>query len=190
MNYTVNSITEDIGRQTIKILYDNLNNKITSLSSGWATADAAYFTSIGRTNPGITVETIDSSNFYPGVVPSLINAPIENYPNVAAFAYLANPQISRDDNADFLTVALRIEVMVKSVNSELEVNSRLSRTLQAAQRVMMDNRTLNGLVLKIGVPRETKGDVFVRREEKSRGDRWFWQGGALEFTVDKFVNFQ
>jgi len=189
MDYTVDSITENIGRQTIKILYDNLNSKISSLSSSWSTADSTYFTSIGQTNPGITVEQISADNFYPGIVPSLISAPIENYPNCAAYAFIANPVLSRDDTADFLNIGLRIEIMVKSVNSELEVNSRLSRTLQAAQQVMMDNRTINRLVPKIGIPRETKGDVFVRREKDGAGTRWFWQGGVLEFSVEKFVNF-
>ena len=186
-NYTVNSITENIGRQAIKVLYDNLNTRISSLSAGWIAEDATYFGSIGRSAPGYTVESITAENFYPGIVPSLITAPIENYPNCAAYAYLATPQVSRDDIGDFYTVRLRVEIMVKSEDSELEVNSRISRSLQAANAVMMENRTLNGLVPKFGFPRETKGDVFVRREDKSRGPRWFWQGGSLEYEVDKYV---
>jgi len=53
----------------------------------------------------------------------------------------------------------------------------------------LDNRTLNNTVPKLNAPRQTIGDVFVRREKTNIGDRWFWQGGSLEYVVSKFVDF-
>jgi hypothetical protein len=31
--------------------------------------------------------------------------------------------------------------------------------------------------------------VFIRREKTNLGDRWYWQGGTLTYTVQKFVDF-
>lgn len=187
MDYTVNVLTETLGRQVIKILYDGLNTEIASRTTAWTTADNAYYASIGRANPGFTVETIDSDNFYPGIVPSLINAEIDKYPNCCAYSAQALPTNSRDDTGELYSVQVIIEIMVKSVNSELEVNSRMSKTLEAAHAVMMGNRSINHVVPKVGAPRITRGDVFVRRETQGSGTRWFWQGGSLVYSIDKYT---
>lgn len=187
MDITPDITTEEIQRQAIKILYDNLNTEITNRSANWIVEDAAYYASIGRSAPGFTVETISAENFYPGVVPSLILAPIENYPNVSAYAWSATPTNSGDDVAEEYRIVLSIEVMVKSIDSELEANTRIQKTLEAIHAIMVKNPSINGTINTISPPSMSSGDVFVRRQEKSRGDRWFWQGGRLDYTGEKFA---
>lgn len=188
MDLTVNTITEDIQRQAIKILYDGLNTEISTRASGWIAKDNTFFASIGRPSPGFTVESIESENFYPGNVPSLINAELEKYPNCAAYAWRATPRGSSDDMGEEYSIILEVELMVKSHLSELEVNSRIQKTLEATHAVLMRNRSLNHKVTPIGAPTVSMGDVFVRRAEHSRGDRWFWQGGALSYAINKYIN--
>jgi hypothetical protein len=101
------------------------------------------------------------------------------------------------------TTRLWIEVMVKSIGSDAftdaedaaaaeAVNNRLMRTAQAVHTTMKAGpaRTLNGAVPKIGqiLPTITNGDVFVRRQEKGRGPRWFWQGARLEYVIEQWVS--
>lgn len=187
MDLTVNVVTEKIQRQALKILYDGLNTEIASRSAGWISDDTTYYASLGRAAPGFTYETIAANNFYPGIVPSLIGADLEKYPNCAVYASLANPLNSTDDTGEEYTVTLAVELMVKSHNSELEANARIMKMLEASHAVLMANRSLNHTVSHIGAPAITQGDVFVRRAEHSRGDRWFWQGGSLRYLVSKYI---
>jgi len=191
MELTTRIATHEIQRDALVVLFDNLNDKIADLTPAWVARDTADYARLGRPAPGFTYEPVADINFYPGHVPSLINAPVERYPNVSTIAYQADPKRSSDDWGENYTVLLNIEIMCKSLKSEEEVNSRIQNLLEAAHLVMMDsmnNQTLENTIPKLLMPRQTIGDVFVRRHEKSRGDIWFWQGGALTYPVDKFVS--
>ena len=184
--------TETIQREAIIVLYNYLNDMIASMNHTWAVEDDEFWAALSRGNEEWFVEPIADSNFYAGTVPSLINAPIEKYPNLCAICYMATPPVSLDDDGELYANTLAIEVMVKSINSEEEVNSRIQKTLDAVHLTFMnslENRTLNNTVPRLNAPRQTIGDVFVRREKTNIGDRWYWQGGALEYVVNKFVDF-
>lgn len=183
---------ELIQRKAIIVLYEHLNNKIAEMSSTWSSEDDDFWTALDRGNEDWFVEPIEDFNFYAGTIPSLINAPVENYPNVCAICYLGTPPNSFDDDGELYNHTLAIEVMVKSLTSEQEVNSRIQKTLDAIHLTFMDtleNRTLNNTIPKLNAPTSSVGDVFVRRENTSYGDRWYWQGGVLTYTVAKFVDF-
>lgn len=186
MDFSADIKTEVIQQQVIKILYDHLNSEIASRSAAWIAADTAFYASIGRPAPDFSVESIANDNFYPGVVTSLINAPIDKYPNVSAYCWSAIPTTSRDDIAEEYAILVSIEVMVKSIESELEANSRIQKTLEAIHAVIVKNQSLNNTANTMNAPSKTMGDIFVRREEHSRGPRWFWQGGSLTYPVEKY----
>lgn len=197
MDLTVSISTEEIQRQALLILFQNLNSRISSLNSGWSAKDASFYSGLGRSNPGFTVEQIPNSNFIPGVITSVINQPISFFPNVCCIAYRADPKRSTDDTGENYTIRLAIEVLVKSDNfnndnshlGEEQVNSRIQKTLEAVHQVILDFPTLNNTVPNIGAPTKTIGNCDVRREKDGTGKRWFWQGGMLEYPVDKYVNF-
>lgn len=184
--------TEAIQRAAIVVLFDHLNDKIAVMNETWAIEDDLYWAALNRGNEEWFVESVDDKNFYAGTIPSLINAPIQNYPNICAICYIANPPNSSDDRGELYNNVLAIEVMVKSINSEEEVNSRIQKTLDAIHLTYMDsleNRTLNNTIPELNAPRQTVGDVFIRRERTDIGDKWFWQGGSLEYVVNKMVVF-
>lgn len=192
MELTTRLGTELIQREAIIVLFNGLNDMITSMNSTWQSEDNEYWNALNRGNQDWFVETIEDINFYAGNVPSLINSPIDNYPNVSAICYIASPPGSSDDDGEFYNNTLAIEVMVKSVNSEEEVNSRIQKTLDAIHLTFMDsneNRTLNNTIPRMNAPRQTIGDVFIRKERTNYGERWYWQGGVLEYVVNKFVDF-
>lgn len=184
--------TEAIQRAAVKILYDQLNTMISSRQPAWTAEDDQYWAGIGQPNPDWTVETIATNNFHSGAIQSLINADISRFPMVSCIAYDARPRPSTDDIGELYSVTLSVEVIVKSVESEEEVNSRIQKTLEACHLVFFDsqsNRTLGNSVPELQAPRQTIGDVFPRRFDDGAGEIWYWQGGRLEYTLDKYVNF-
>lgn len=192
MELTTRLGTELIQRQALIVLFNHLNIKIDSMNATWSIEDDEFWSSLNRGDQGWFVENIEDRNFYSGSVPSLINSAIENYPNIATLCYDAAPPLSRDDDGELYNDTLLIEVMVKSIVSEEEVNSRIQKTLDAVHLTFMDsleNRTLNNTISKLNAPRQTIGDVFIRRERTNIGDKWFWQGGTLTYSVQKFVDF-
>lgn len=192
MELTTRLGTEAVQRAAIVVLFNHLNNMIISMNSTWAIEDDAFWSALSRGNQPWFVEPVNEENFYAGTIPSLINAPINKYPNVAAICYIATPPSSTDDRGELYQDLLAIEVMVKSINSEEEVNSRIQKTLDAVHLTFMnsfENRNLNNTISQLNAPRQTIGDVFIRREQTSHGDKWFWQGGTLEYTLQKYVSF-
>lgn len=198
---------ERIQRGALIFLADasvGINARVAADATDWAAEDAAFETATGRTLPSIDVETIESRNFYPGIQPSLLDAPIERYPNVSAFAWRADAQNTNDDHMDKYLVNLAIEIMCKAIGTDdrLDVDanvdacilagSRLDRTITAAHKALMSDeaRSLGKIVPRIGnQPNIIKTDVFVRRQEKGHGPRWFWQGARLDYRVEQWVAY-
>jgi len=187
-------------REALIVLFDGLNEKIDEMEATWETEDEALMDALNRGNPNFTIEKIDESNFYPGTIPSLINASIDKYPNVCIICYRGIPKRSFDDTAENYTDTLAVEIMVKSgpfdgenlsdaLFYEQEVNSRIQKTIDAAHLTLLDNRDLNNTIIELPAPRVTIGDIFVRRDEQGTGAKWLWQGGSLEYDMDKYVNF-
>jgi len=200
MEATGRLLLEAIQRKALTTLYENLNDKIQSLEATWQTEDESLYDILGLGNPEWNVELIDSENFYPGTIPSLIDAPINKYPNVCTICYIGNPRNSDDDTGELYTDRLAIEIMVKSgsfdsediesrLNHERLVNTRIQKTLDAAHLTILDNRTLDNLITYLPAPRITIGDLFVRTVERGQNTKFYWQGGALEYDVTKYVNF-
>lgn len=201
MQYTGRLLLETVARQALVVLYDGLNTMISNMNTTWAAEDDALMAALGRPPSSFTVETIAAGNFYPGTIPSLINAPIDKYPNVSATCYKAEPKVSSDDMGENYTHTLAIEIMCKSgffetgtddltggILVEQEVNSRINKTLDAAHLTILENRTLSNTIPALPAPRVSVGDLFIRRLEKGQGPRWYWQGGALEYNLDKYVH--
>jgi hypothetical protein len=187
---------EEIGRQAVLVLYASLNAEITAQQTNiWAARDAAFWPQIGKTNNGYAAESVPAGNFYVGHVPSLIEADIAKYPNVAAYAFTATPLVSDDSVGEMYDIRLAVEIMCKADSDEEEVNSRVHRTVEAAHSVLSDptfrRQAYGGFIWapENATPAVTIGDVFVRRQERSRGDRWFWQGGRLEYRLERYIGY-
>lgn len=200
MLYTGRLSLELVQREALIVLFDGLNDMITSMDSTWSSEDDALLSALGRGAATWTVEQIPNENFYPGTIPSLINAPIDKYPNVCVVCYRGDPKVSSDDLGENYTHTLAVEIMVKSgsfdsdvnlsegIFYEQEVNSRIQKTLDAAHLTLLANRHLNNTIPELPAPTVTIGDLFVRREEGGKGPRWYWQGGTLEYELDKYVD--
>lgn len=192
---------ERLQREAFIVLFNKLNDELALVESAWAQLDQQLSTLTPYDYVEINLEGIQPQNFYLGHRPSLIQAPINRYPNVSIMAWRAGSEAP--DNIDQLASYrqnLAIEVMVKSrtykeadepdlLTAETEVNARIQRTTDAVNNVILANKSLNGVTTEISrTPSITLSDVFVREEKTSYGDKWLWQGSRLEYDVTKISN--
>lgn len=209
MDNTTALLMERVQRAALLILFQSLNTAISAQNTLWSSRDSTFYAALSRTNPSISAESVANENFYVGHNPSLILAPKERYPNCSVFCYIATPIPTDDDWGERYRLTMGVELMVKSHNSEEEVNARIQRTVEAAHSVFMsdDNRRLpegsGGAKTAWQLsttPLVTLGDVFVRQEEVApesgvygandlAENRWFWQGGRLQYDVERYIDY-
>lgn len=192
---------ERLQREAFLVLFKNLNQELGLLDSAWATLDQQLSVATGRDFDPITLEPVEEINFHMGHRPSLIEAPIQRYPNVSVMAYQVRPDNQGViDQIAQIRDRLFIEVMVKSpqyetsteeatagqIEAERIVNARIQRTTDAVNNVLQAHRTLNGTTQEIiDVPAVIISDVFPRAEKTSYGQPWLWQGSRLEYEVSR-----
>lgn len=196
INYTQDIGLETIQRQSLLTLFDNLNVNIEASVPDWISDDITYFAQIGRMAPDFTYEYIDDANFYPGIVPSLMDAvagiiplEVDRYPNVCTFAHRGTPRYSSDDTGDLYSNLLSVEMMVKSELSELECNARIQKLLNTVHKTILNDRNLNNSIIKANAPSVTIGDVFARIDPRDSKKKLYFQGSSLEYIIDKYVDF-
>lgn len=179
---------EYVQREGYKVLYQNLNNRLTSINQSMTTSDTELAAFISQPYVPTTVEAVAPENFYSGHRPSLVNAPIDRYPNCSIWAVrvMPSPENAMLDQISVHKTLLYLEIMVKSAKDEGEVNSRLLRTVEAANVCLLENPTLNGLVHEQdGDPTVNISDVFIRKERTGYGAEWYWQGARIDYTIRK-----
>lgn len=191
---------ERLGREVVMILHANLNDELDVVEAEWGPFDEEYASVVHKMYNPTNLEKIEDGRFYLGHVPSLIEAPIDAFPNVSVMGYQA--QNSPVDSIDLyygVAVNIFIEIMCKSgpypdINvaisdaGEETVNRRTSRTTDAVVSVINKNPTLNGLVAPIQTPPNiTIFDVFKRHQNRDRGPLFYWQGSRLEYRVTRLM---
>jgi hypothetical protein len=191
---------EEIQRGAFYVLFDTLNDAIIKTNEAWLSADQSFAVHTGRPFVATELESVLPDNFVDGHRPSLIDAPIENYPNVSVMAYRAVPAPGTEqyDHQEKYRVNLVVETMVKATEAEgAEMCSRRAkRMVQAVNTCLMNNPTLGGMVSGFdGTPTVSVTELFTKKDRggdaSSRGSRasygpeWFWQGGRLEYVVRK-----
>lgn len=168
-------------------LYDNLNAVQLAVQNAMTIYDEEFNTRTGNTLDPLILEPILPENFHEGHRPSLIKAAIEKYPNcsVTMSRAIPAPGSAQLDQMDAYAETLAVEVMVKSIDSEREVDLRCKRLVEAVNLTFDQDRTLDGAISVIDQPSVIFGDVFTRSEKTSYGPEWFWQGARLEYPVRK-----
>lgn len=186
-----------------KTIHANINNYIEIEETHGATLDAEIASASGRDPVGVTLERFDARYIHYGHRPSMIEAPIEEYPSMSVMAYMASPSAT-NMNADYghsFTVKCAIEMIVKSgpyppddragIGEDI-VGRRLKRTTEAVHRLMDDNSSVGGLFMPPEMaPVITLGEIFEREEDGVAvlGSRWYWQGCRMEYTYLKQTVF-
>ena len=188
MNFNSTTGLEQAQRAAYLVLFDHLNDAIGFVETNWSQSDQQTALHTGFPYVPLLIERIENQNFYEGHRPSLIQAPVEKYPNISVWGVNSNPseESAISDHVDIWENMIWIEVMTKSLESEEAVNKRTIRTAEAIHLVMTNNPTLGGVAS--GLTDDVSfamSEVFLRRENTSYGTNWFWQGARLEYVVRK-----
>jgi len=182
---------ELIEREAIKVLFAELNNELAVVEALWEPRDIEMNQLIGEDPPKVELELIEENNFHYGNKPSLIESPINNYPNVCAIADAADASETDYDQFNNYSNSLAIEIMCKSLYNESEVNRRTSRTLEAVHNVMMRNTTLNGLIEGFdNDPSAILSDVFTRSDNSQGEPDWYWRAGRIDYNITRQSTIQ
>lgn len=176
---------EKLGREVLLRLAASVNAAIHAMTSTWSSADSDFAAAMGITYTPLVLEEIDKANMHLGHVPALIDAPIEQYPNLSVLApdLKPLPPQSSYDQGDEYWDAFYVEMMVKDVDSQERVNARVQRTMEAVNQTIMIDTSFGGKYSHLELLSAGVSDVFIRREVKSRGPEWFWQGARLDYRV-------
>lgn len=191
---------ERLGREVLMILSEELNNELELIEAEWGPLDEEYAAVVHKMYNPTTLERVGDQHFYLGHVPSLIDNPMQSFPNVAVMGYqMSNAPAESIDLYYGIAVSIFIEVMCKSgpypdvqdaLNDagEETVNRRVSRTTDAVISVLNRYPTLNGLVNPIqSPPSATIFDVFKRHQNRDRGPLFYWQGSRIEYRVTRIM---
>lgn len=188
---------ERIAYETLTLLINNLNTAVDTEDAKWTTLDQTLATNLQIDYVACISNTVERRNFFLGHRPTLIEAPIENYPNVAVMADQAMPSADQGDWYEGFQIRLWIEAMViDGPYDPLQVgyerkgedlcNRKAQRMTEALHNVVISNKSLNGVVEEItDPPRAFLSNCFVRSDETSHGSDYFWQMVRLEYVVRK-----
>lgn len=181
---------ESLGLDVLLRLAASVNTAIHAQTSLWSSRDLDYASAMGLTYTPVIMEDIDKANMHLGHVPALIDAPIEQYPNLSVLSPDLSPVPTGGwDQGDDYALTFYVEIMVKDIVSQELVNRRAQRTMNAVHSVVMGDKTLGGKYSDLHVTAAGVSDVFIRREAKSRGPEWYWQGARLDYRVRVPVDF-
>jgi hypothetical protein len=201
IDFSTSTGLEEIGSQALASLFSDLNTELGVQEVAGQTRDATLGEERGLPYVPLTLERITETNFHLGHRPSLIEAPINEYPSVSVMAYQSGPSKDQGDHVESWDVNLFVEIMVKSPGadkrnrdelhqSEEIVNKRIQRTTNAVVNVLQRDRTLAGTVAEVKIPPSiVVTDAFLRSEEAGFGPVWLWQGARLEFQVEKYADY-
>lgn len=186
-----------VARAAQLLLIQNLNDEIDHQQDRYLSADLAFQTIVGG-GPGQTVlEHVAAANIYAGPHKSLLIAPPSYFPNVSVTAYRVTPRAAQSDDVDDLDIRLAVEVMVKAgpitnlnaVDQETTLHRRIERTIEAADNVIRRDPTLIGTCVP-GQDRPPIGAIGNQtdiNQKSSSEPLHYWQGGRLEYTIQRQV---
>jgi hypothetical protein len=182
---------EEISQRVLKILAAEINDEIDVQMAAADSRDQELAEILQRPYHGTTVlERIEPENMHLGHRMSVVEAPMEGFPNLCVMAWKADPLAQMGlDQVDFYNDQVYVEVLVKA-DDEDTVNKRAHRTAEAVHAVINRHRNLDGLVLDISdTPSVLVSDLFPRREKAGSGATWWMQGARLEYAVTKPTPF-
>lgn len=188
---------ERVTREVIVLLTNNLGAALDTEDAKWVTLDQQLATLLHTDYVKCVSDKPSPENFHPGHRPSLIEAPIEGFPNVSAMAYQSLASSDIGDQYEGSKITLFIEAMVIDgpydpqttgfqVQGEDLVNRKVQRMAEAIHNVMISNRTLGGIVFEINdVPIVLVTECMRRREDLGHGADYFWQMVRFEYRINK-----
>lgn len=181
---------EQIQRAALYIFYKEFNNTLAHVEAAWADSDEAFATAMGRDPVVVDLPAIPDDHFHEGHRPSLINAPVENYPALSVMVLSGRRIETASDHTETYVNNLIVEMFVctegEGETAETVIERRAHRYAEAAEVLMSANPTLANTVLdRVAGPKVDITNTFIRKDKTSYGKPYSWKGIRMEYNVRK-----
>jgi hypothetical protein len=185
---------EDFDRAVFVQVLENINDALAQEGARWAHEDMEFNALIQKPAINSSLEQFRPATIHIGHRPSMVEAPVENYPSMAIMSFRSSPIADQNDQSETSSISLSIEAIVRSGpfdhedktgDGETAVNRRAKRTAEAINHVMLSSRNIVGFTPPERAPVTIIGDVWTRDEQITNGNRWYFQGIRLEYAFRK-----
>lgn len=183
---------ESFQYRCFEALYRHINTEIAVEQATGQVIDAAYNTLTGRNiNPEV-LEEFALANIHYGHRPSMIEAPVVEYPSLCVFSYRTSASGQSQDSTTKSSIQVAVECIVKSDGyreedrsgvGEEQVGRRVKRTAEAINNVMQRHAATQAY--SVPPPTVVWGEIFRRNEESGSGQAYYWQGVRMEYVFLK-----
>lgn len=183
---------ESFQYRCFEAVYRNINTEVAAEQTIGQQVDAAYNTLTGRNITPEVLEQFAVANIHYGHRPSLIEAPVSEYPSLCVFSYRTSPSGQSTDSTSKSNIQVAIECIVKSDGyrdtdrsgvGEEQVGRRIKRTAEAINNVMQKHGATQAY--SVPPPVVVWGEIFARSEEAGSGQVYYWQGVRMEYVFQK-----
>jgi hypothetical protein len=172
-------VLEDVARDLLLVMKENLNDVVDEVWAEMAIADAAYYAQLSQPVP-VTPKPYPAS-FYLGHHPAILDHPLTDYPNVTTVSYEANSADDVGDQYEVTENRAYVEVFVVH-KDESTINRLAWRYARAVTRVISRYKDLSdGQIEPIqGVPAVMVSNAAARRVDEFTDETIYIQGCRLE----------
>ncbi len=183
---------ESFQYRCFEALFRNINTEVAVEQAIGQALDAAYNTLTGRNITPEVIELFLDANIHYGHRPSMIEAPVSEYPSLCVFSYRNSPSGQSSDITSKSNIQVAVECIVKSDGynaedrsgvAEEQVGRRIKRTAEAINNVMQKHAATQAY--SVPPPVVVWGEIFRRNEDSGSGLAYYWQGVRLEYVFQK-----
>lgn len=171
------------------------------LQEVWDHRDEEFCDALNLAYKKLIIPPVNTKNIIAGVECfSVLESPIEMWPNILIYARDATPYGFQEDQFDTVSVPLRIEVLCAEgpIKSEeihdragIEMMELLDRQLQrladGVYLCLQKDKTLSGTIGQIEKPAKVTTSLPQSRKKElaATGESYIFQGKQYDFTVQK-----
>lgn len=194
---------EMVQRAAILQIKTNIDAQMEVQENLWEQRDREYAQLMERAYVKTPLAPIEADNFYTGQRPSLVEAPLERWPNVTARCEEAQAFGQQADQYDTFSMSLFVEVLCAvgpgpdpndPVNDDHDLEDQIDRQshrLTAAVHCAIRlDPSLGGMIHPIqNPPTITPSLLWTRKgdEAPGSGDYYYFQGKQLKYTVTSYA---
>lgn len=191
---------EEIVRAALWQVKSHIEEKTAYVKSIWDERDEAFATEFEKPFRQTVLPTIAPRNYYTGQTPSLVEAPLEQWPSITIYAGQSTPAPAQPDQYDTMRIPLYVEVLcsfgpvketelhaeqgIEAENAVWRICERLS---SAVHLCIKTDPSLGGtLAGPIERPPEiVRSEPFARKADKGAGDFHIFAGRQLQYSTLK-----
>lgn len=174
---------EDVARATLLTVKTYINAAIDDVWADMVAEDNAFYSAMGESVPNTPKQY--PAQFFLGSYPSVLERPLEDYPNVAVVCYRHRSAEDAGDQYELINNRIFVEAFVVH-EEEGAVNRMANRYAKALHKVLAEHRSMDDADIVFGgefSPDIDVSNAAVRRVDQFQEDLVYIQGCRLEWDL-------